>query len=110
MVPVSVHDRLIIRIEDLIGTSIRVLDRNEEARGASLAEQSEVLIVWRGARVLDVVEVPSLVDEGREARPSLLASVEAIPAVIHVRVQLVVEAVVEILDVDWLEEVAFLSI
>ena len=53
--------------------------------------------MWRSASEFNVL-VHLLVNHRREAGFSLLASVEAIPAVVHVRVQLVVVASVVVLS------------
>jgi len=100
-VPVSGLDDTLVLVINLISASCIVLNRHSEARGARATIKSELLLLRCSASVLDVV-VPSLVDESWEASLTLLASVEAIPTVIHVGIEPIIEARVGILDVYWL--------
>lgn len=88
-------------IVDLVSTRSIVLDSHSEARGSGATIQSELLLLRGCASVLDAV-VPLLVDKGWETSLALLARVEAIPAVVHISVKLVVEAALLVLNVDWL--------
>jgi len=89
IIPVGSHDHLSVLIIDLVGTSVGVVNSHQESSQASLSVQLEFLLLRRRARVLDS-DFSVKVNHGGESLLALLASVEAVPAFVHVGVQAVV--------------------
>ena len=88
--PIGRRDYIPVTIVQLICTSRVVPDCHHEAWRAYAAHKFEFLLLWWRSRELNVV-VDLLPDKRWESALTLLASVETIPAVIHVRVKTIVE-------------------
>lgn len=86
---------------NLVGASIRVVNRVKATTGKIVCDHAEFLFSWGSTRVLDTV-VASDIDKRWEALFTLLANIDAVPDALSIGVQYVVEAALLILDVDGL--------
>ena len=104
VVPVRRNRQAIVAsVVNFIGTSVRVPDRQQGAIRVAIITtvKRESLLLGRCARILYSV-IARDVQECWESLLALLASVSAIPSMIHIGVQAIIETSVIILNVYWL--------
>ena len=92
VVPFSWLYDLLVRVVYCISSCIWIVDAHTETRRASRSVQSELLLLRRCTSVLNNVAVSSLINDCWESLLSLLTSVEALPAVVLIGIQSIVEA------------------